>query len=430
MDSGRSYSPTKQLVIFDLDGTLFQSDLVWIDAIQQALVDVGLPQKSRDELLSYFGDSPKVLIPKLTSDLPKRKLRKFFKLVKNYGDSRMETHGKLYDGVENMLADLQSQGFPVALCTNGRSDYAEYILKRLGIHDYFVKIKSAEKRESKAGAIKELLAGYPEAIMVGDRRNDFEAARENDIPSIAAAYGFGGDEVKLADYIAETPSEIQTYVKRIHIFHTVEKKVKQTQGSTAHIVGINGVDTSGKTTFAVEMEKYLKSRGHQTMIIHLDDFHNPRDVRSRGADPIQSYIDNAFNLELLEKEILAPISRGQTLDKELKLLELESDEFTNVKRYRIDKDTIVILEGVLLYREPINKYFCIRVFLDVEFREVLRRAGERDTARFGPEFIKRYKTKYIPVQKRYLEDCKPVERSDVVVDNNDYIRPYLVEKPC
>lgn len=415
------------MVIFDLDGTLFQSDLVWVEAIQQALADAGLPHKSRDQLLSYFGDSPKVLIAKLTSDLPKRKLRKFFRLIQKYGNSRMEKHAKLYDGVDKMLAELHSRGFPLALCTNGRGKYAAYILKKLRINDYFTQIKSAEKRESKTGAIKELLRKYSDGIMVGDRRNDFEAARENYIPSIAAGYGFGGDEVELADYAARTPAEILTNVMRISIFHAIEIKLKES--SSAQVVGVNGVDTSGKTSFAIEFEKYLRSRGKKTILILLDDFHNPRTVRSSGKDPVQSYIENAFNLELLEEKILRPMSQGQTVDTKLKLLDLESDEFTKVRRYQMDKDTVVILEGVLLYRNPIDKYFSVRVFLDVDFDEVLRRARSRDITRFGPDFIEKYKTKYIPVQKRYLAERKPLERSDIVVDNNDFTRPCLVDKP-
>jgi phosphoglycolate phosphatase len=141
---------------------------------------------------------------------------------------------------------------------------------------------------------------------------------------------------------------------------------------------------------------------------------------------VQAYFDHAFNLELLEKKILAPARSGELVDKELLLLDLESDTYINHKRYRIDNDTVVILEGVLLYRKPLDRYFDLRVFLDIPFSEVLRRAGERDASRFGPEFLTRYKTRYIPVQKRYLEDYSPRERSDMVIDNTDFANPRIV----
>jgi phosphoglycolate phosphatase len=245
------------------------------------------------------------------------------------------------------------------------------------------------------------------------------------------------------------------------IFTRIESFVVRVRSSRATIIGINGVDNSGKTTFAIELERCLKNKGYKIALIHLDDFHNPRNTRTRntrntprtrntrntprtrntralrnafnslnicnqGDDPVQSYFDNAFNLELLEKEILAPARGGELVDKELFLLDLESDTYVNRKRYRIDKDTIVILEGVLLYREPLDRYFDLRIFLDIPFSEVLRRAGKRDVSRFGPGFLSRYKTRYIPVQKRYLEDYSPRERSDMVIDNTDFTNPRIV----
>jgi phosphoglycolate phosphatase len=215
---------------------------------------------------------------------------------------------------------------------------------------------------------------------------------------------------------------------REDIFARIKSLLESVSTDHAVVIGINGVDTSGKTTFAIELERYLQGKRFKTQLIHLDNFHNPRSVRSQGDDPIQSYLNHAFNLELLENQILAPARKKEVIDKELLLLNLESDTFTNRKAYRIDQDTVVILEGVLLYREPLDQYFNVRVFLDIPFSEVLRRAGERDAARFGPKFLDKYRTKYIPLQKRYLERYSPKEHSDIVVDNSDYLRPTIIQQ--
>lgn len=212
----------------------------------------------------------------------------------------------------------------------------------------------------------------------------------------------------------------------VDIFARIESLLGTGNSDGAAMIGINGVDNSGKTTFAIELEQCLKNKGYKTALIHLDDFHNERSIRNQGDDPVQAYFDHAFNLELLEKEILAPVRRGEFIDKELLLLDLESDTYINREHYQIDKDTVVILEGVLLYRKPLDRYFDVRVFLDIPFSEVLRRAGERDVARFGKKFLDKYKTKYIPIQKRYLELYSPKERSDIVVDNADFTNPRIV----
>jgi Predicted kinase len=61
------------------------------------------------------------------------------------------------------------------------------------------------------------------------------------------------------------------------------------------ILGVNGVDTSGKSIFSENFQRYLKSKGHHTLLIHIDDFHNPRLIRSKDDSP-QGYLDNAFDL--------------------------------------------------------------------------------------------------------------------------------------
>lgn len=116
-----------------------------------------------------------------------------------------------------------------------------------------------------------------------------------------------------------------------------------------------------------------------------------------------SYLNNAFDITKIENEIMKPLLCQGKLDKELSLLDLETDKFINHKRYTIDEDTMVLFEGVLLYREPLNQYFDLRIFIDISFDEVLKRAAKRDLGIFGEAVIQKYKNKYIPIQKLYME---------------------------
>lgn len=194
------------------------------------------------------------------------------------------------------------------------------------------------------------------------------------------------------------------------------------------VVGINGVDASGKTTFARTLARHIRASGHIVSLVHLDDFHNPRTIRATGRNEIDAYIRHAFDLGRVVADLLEPVKRGETVDRELSLLDLDTDTFTRKRRYVIGRNTIVLLEGVLLYREPLDGYFDLRIFLDVSFDEVLRRAAVRDVPARGPEFLGRYRTRYIPVQQWYLSAHRPAERSDIVIDNNDCLRPRIIKK--
>jgi phosphoglycolate phosphatase len=162
--------------------------------------------------------------------------------------------------------------------------------------------------------------------------------------------------------------------------------------------------------------------------VPLDDFHNPRKVRHQDPDPIQSYFKYAFNLDLLEDALLAPLQRGETVDVTLPVLDLVTDTHTRQKRYHIEPDTLVIIEGVLLFRPPIDAYIDCRVSLHITFEEVLRRARARDVPQYGPAFLERYREKYIPIQKRYLAEHRPLERSHFVIDNTDYLHPEITAR--
>lgn len=66
-----------------------------------------------------------------------------------------------------------------------------------------------------------------------------------------------------------------------------------------------------------------------------------------------------------------------------------------------------------------------RIFIKVAFDEVLRRERERDRHLFGSEaqVIDRYRRRYIPGQRIYLETVRPERLAGVVVDNNDPEKP-------
>jgi phosphoglycolate phosphatase len=210
------------------------------------------------------------------------------------------------------------------------------------------------------------------------------------------------------------------------LFSIIAHRLDEHSLPRAQIIGINGVDTAGKTCFAQDFAAFLRAQGRDVALIHGDDFHNPRAIRRQGTDPVRGYIDHAFNLPLLERELLAPARRGEVLDKTFALIDLDADTPTAIRRYTIHRDTVVLVEGVLLFRPPIDAYFDLRIFLHIPFDEVLRRAAARDIPRYGDDYLERYKFRYIPAQQWYLETHRPYERSDFVINNTDYENPHII----
>jgi uridine kinase len=260
---------------------------------------------------------------------------------------------------------------------------------------------------------------------------DFKAAEEARCLSIGVSYGYGYDDYKKFDFVANNPLDIYTIIRKINgIYKDVTSQIlNRKQRNKPLIVGINGVDTSGKSTFTRELERYLYTIGFKSQIVAIDDFHNPSQIRNKEKDPVISYINNAFDIKKIEDELLKPVITDGILNKELLLLDIEKNEFINRKRFVVDEDTIILFEGVLLYREPLNQYFDFQIFIDVSYDEVLKRAVKRDVGLFGDTVIEKYKNKYIPIQKLYIERNSPKDTSDIIIDNNDYCNPKIIKQP-
>lgn len=421
-------------VIFDLDGTLFKADTVFIDAINHFCISKGIKPIDKERLLKLIGKPSSAICRELFGEsFSEEEVQDIRAEIKANEDKLINKSAQLYEGVKKMLSDLQNEGYTLGIYTNGSSEYMNKILSHFNIEEYFQIKKPRVEGLEKFQIIKQILDenAICSAIIVGDTSIDFEAADAARCLSVGVSYGYGGDDFKKSDFIADNPADIPKIISKINgIYKEIAAQIiNKKQSNKPMIVGINGVDTAGKSTFTKELARYLFKVGFKSQVISIDDFHNSSNIRNKEKDPIISYLNNAFDLAKIENEIMKPIVSENKLDTELLLLNLERDEFVNDKKYVVDEDTIVLFEGVLLYRQPLNEYFNMRIFIDVSFDEVLKRASKRDSSLLGEAVIEKYNKKYIPIQKLYMEQYNPKELSDIIVDNNDYLNPVIIKTP-
>lgn len=218
------------------------------------------------------------------------------------------------------------------------------------------------------------------------------------------------------------------YNRQSPIFEKILHEIsKRKQKERAFVIGITGVDCSGKTCFAAGLEDYLKQKGHATQLISLDDFHQPRKIRYAADARDEDYYERVkqglvFDFQRLIGELVATIRLGKYLNKTLTLLDWQTDEFNIEKRFTIGHDTLVILEGVYLFIERPARYLDYKVFLDVPVETWRERARDRD-----PEDVfARYETRYLPAQMKYLEEYPPLEAADMIIDNTNWEYPVIV----
>lgn len=194
-------------------------------------------------------------------------------------------------------------------------------------------------------------------------------------------------------------------------------------------VAIDGVDASGKTTLANELAPLLAGRGRPVIRASIDGFHRSRDERyRRGADSPEGYYHDSFNYPALRERLLLPLGPGGSRRYCHAVFDVRADRPLSATEETASEDAMLLFDGVFLLRPALDDLWEYRVYVDAPFEVTLARAIQRDVALFGSAEVvsARYRQRYIPGQRLYLQEAHPRERADVVVENADSTHPKLV----
>ena len=418
-----------ELLIFDTDGTVFQPIKPEFEAIKKALLKLGWDVSiSEEEVKRHMGEtSEQAYQGMLPSDKASR-WEELAKEVRKQYRSTISKYGKTFPGVIKTLKILKKRGYKLALYSNSSIQYFKTVISFLNIEKYFDYMECIKENNlTKIELIRKIKNKLTEskAAVIGDRIHDIEAAKKNSALSVGVLYGYGKEEPKEADITINKFSELlNIFDRRLPIFGQIVKDIqKRKQKNKSFVVGVNGIDLSGKTKFAEALEKFLISKNYKTQLIYLDDFHNPKKIRYSGENQVDNYYNKGFNVKAIVENLLIPISQTSSFKRKLNLLNFHTDKYENEKEYIFDQNTIVIFEGVFLFRKELSPYVDYKIFIEVPFEESKNRAKDRDVPIFGEGMLKKYDEKYFPAQKKYLEEFPPSKTADVIIDNSNWKYP-------
>lgn len=193
------------------------------------------------------------------------------------------------------------------------------------------------------------------------------------------------------------------------------------------IVGIDGKDGSGKTTFADALANRMKDcTDRQIIRVSLDDFFNPRSIRRQNSDKVLGNYNDTFDYLSITKNLLIPFHN--TGDYTTKTFDYMTDISITVKMNHATNDAIMIVDGVFLQKEQISRYWDYTILIEVDDQTAIERGARRDAKRIGSykEAREAFTNRYIASQKIYYSECEPVKYSDIVIDNSDYENPEII----
>lgn len=193
-------------------------------------------------------------------------------------------------------------------------------------------------------------------------------------------------------------------------------------------VGIDGRTAAGKTTFATSLAARLAGRtSRQVIHVGLDYF--KRLMGDRVAYPLQSpesYYLDSWDYPAIREKLLLPLGPGGSRRYRERIMNLRGTEAIDDPERVAQDDAILVADGAFLQRPELKGLWDLTIWLDVDESHSFARGYARDAATIGAATEERYRTKYLPGEQRYVDEERPAERADVVIDNRDPAKPRIV----
>jgi uridine kinase len=189
------------------------------------------------------------------------------------------------------------------------------------------------------------------------------------------------------------------------------------------IVGIDGVDGSGKTVFADALGVVLSSL-QPTVRISIDGFHRRRPERYRlGRDSAEGFFRDSYDYEAFDRHVVTPLRSGAgpylTASHDL-----DSDELLDGPVHHLATPSVVLIDGIFLHRPELRDVWDFSVFLRVDFAVSVARMAVRDGSDPDPDAASN--ARYVGGQRIYLGENDPESRATLVVDNDEILAPRIV----
>ena len=181
-----------QLIIFDWDGTLFDSVGQIVQSLQFAATEFNLPLTD-EAAKSIIG----LGLPEVAQTLFPQVPELHDVILKRYAEHYVE-HSKddrWFEGVAEMLYDLKAEGAQLAVATGKSRKGLDRVLAHTQSQDLFAVTRAASETRSKPHPqmLNEILTTVQlsahQAIMVGDTSYDLEMASHIQMPRVGVSYG-------------------------------------------------------------------------------------------------------------------------------------------------------------------------------------------------------------------------------------------------
>jgi uridine kinase len=160
----------------------------------------------------------------------------------------------------------------------------------------------------------------------------------------------------------------------------------------------------------------------------LDNFKEPwRDRHLYDRESGDGYYRNAFDYKRVVNLLLRPFAAAAPGGVVLCSIDPITQIDHSDSRVPAPDEAILVVDGVFAFRPEIDRWWDVRIWLDIDERTSTARGTKRDHARVGDGVESLFRDRYQVAEDIYVSEVDPVSRADLVIDNHDLAAPRLLD---
>ena len=245
----------ERVIIFDLDGTLTQSEEGIWNSVLNVADTMGFPRPDAETLRKFIGPP---LMYSFTEymGMTDAQAEEAVAIYRRRYVTVGLFENRVYPGIRRLLRLLKAHGWYTAIATGKPTPATLRILEHFRLRKYFDRVegagegKSADKEELIASVLPE---SRGEAWMVGDRRFDVEGGKAHGLKTIGAGWGYGSREELEGSGCDVWCETVQDLIRLLFGEETVP----------GAFISMEGPDGSGKTTQLAALRDGLERFGFE-----------------------------------------------------------------------------------------------------------------------------------------------------------------------
>ncbi len=199
--------------------------------------------------------------------------------------------------------------------------------------------------------------------------------------------------------------------------NTILSKRRQISATQSMLVGISGIDASGKGYVTARLAKYIEGQGVSVANINVDGWLNLPSIRFSDVDPGWHFYKNALRLGDMFQRLALPLKHDRSVNITAEFAEETTTEF-RPHQYNFSNIDIILVEGIFLFKLKYARHFDLKIWIECSFEAALQQAIARSQEGLSADqTIRAYETIYFPAQRLHFEINCPKVSAEIVLNN-------------